>query len=156
MTQMLRRPPAKELYRAPQEGPTFARVGSVGAVDSAISYGSPEGGRHGGRIDFRAGVREIVYVWQDLLQINPAHEQPRLDFTSARQPIVRMGAMRRYSRTFMSASPRFFGRWFYIGQIQRQYTERGRITGVATRLGTTYSYPRWTTGPRTIQLGGKG
>jgi hypothetical protein len=154
VSQMLRRPPARMVHVEPQQGPLVGRQ-TYGAVDSAKSYGRPEAGASAGRLDFRAGAREIVYTWQDLLQVNPAHEQPKLIWYSGAQPFVRMGAMRRWSRTFMSASPRFQGRWAYIGLLERQYTERARMTGVATRLGTTYVYPRFVTGPRAVQLGGK-
>lgn len=141
MSQMLRRPPAKELYRAPQHGPTFAGVNAVGAVDSAKWYGS-------------SSTTQLPFQTTrlDVLQVNPAHEQPRLDFTSGRQPFIRWG-VRQWTRTGMTASPRFFGRWFYVGQIQRAYTERARMTGNPSRLGTTYMVPRFTTGPRTIVLG---
>jgi len=56
-------------------------------------------------------------------------------------------------RTFMAAAPRFYGRWFYVGAIKNQFVARGRMTGVTTRLGTTYQSPRFQTGPRAIPLG---
>jgi hypothetical protein len=140
MSYMLRRPPAREVHTEPQQGPTFAKQ-TFGAVDQAKSFGA-------------SSTTQFPWetTWLDTLQINPAHEQPRLDFTSARQPFIRWG-VRHYSRTFMSASPRFFGRWAYIGQIQRAYTERSRITGVTPNRGLSYALPRFTSGPRTIQLG---
>ncbi|HYR17886.1 MAG TPA: hypothetical protein VEQ15_00245 [Myxococcales bacterium] len=152
MSQMLRRPPAKEVHVEPQQGPLVGRQ-TYAAVDSAKSYGAPEAGRQAGSIDLRPEAREIEYVWQLFQQMNPAHEQPRLDFTSGRQPFTVGMQLRRFSRTRMTASPRFLGRWAYVGQIQRAYAERARITGVATRRGTTYAYPRFVTAPRTVTLG---
>jgi len=155
MSQALRRPPAKMVYRAPQQGPLVGRQ-TYAAVDTAKSYGAPEAGRRAGSLDFRAGARQIIYTIQDLLQVNPAHEQPRLIYNSGAQPFTRSLHNWRWSRTFMSASPRFVGRWAYVGQIQRAYTERARITGVSTRQGTTYSYPRFISAPRSVPLGGGG
>jgi hypothetical protein len=155
VSQLLKRPPAREVHFAPQQGPLVGRQ-TYAAVDSAKSYGAPEAGRQGGTVDFRPGVRMIQYVWQYFSQVNPAHAQPKLIFNSAAQPFTVGMQIRRYSRTFMAASPRFQGRWAYVGQIQRAYTERGRMTGNPTRLGTTYSYPRYVVGPRTINLAGGG
>lgn len=152
MSQMLRRPPAKEVSWERQQGlsgrQTFA------AVDQAKNYG---GGRAGSE-ELRPWVAKFQVVWQDILQINPAHSQPNLIYSSGAQPFIRTGHMRRWTRTFMSASPRFLGRAFYVGLIERQYTERARITGVPTRLGTTYRYPRFgvSSGPRAVQLGAGG
>ena len=173
MSRMLARPPAKMVHLAPQQSPDlstsrrsftevlFGRMApgdvppphrdlvqqSFGAVDSWRRYG----GASAGSQDLR---QANVYKFQDFQIIPPAHEQPRLDFTSGRQPFVRWRAIQRWSRTFMSASPRFGGRWAYVGYIQRQYAERPRLTGVATRLGTTYQYPRRISAPRSIILGG--
>lgn|SRR5215471_2986707 len=168
MSRMVRRPPATRFHLAPQQGPLTASQQApstargpygrgpnrdlgrqtYGAVDQIKAYG----GGAGGVVD----TLPIDYAWQDRIQINPAHEQPRLDFTSGAQPLIRWGLLRRYSRTYMSASPRFRGRWFYVGLIQRQYADRARMTGVATRQGTTYIPPRVVTGPgpRAIPLGG--
>lgn len=147
MSKMLRRPPAREICWPRPQGLSDRQ--SYGAVDQAKMYA----GGSAGKGDLRQVIR---YIWQDLLQINPAHEQPKLIYNSGAQPFSRWGAMRRWSRTFMSAGPRFQGRWAYIGLQQRIYTERTRMTGVATRQGTTYRYPRFKVAPRAIQLGGGG
>jgi hypothetical protein len=176
MSHMLRRPPAKMVHREPQPGPLTHSVPATnmappgdletpardlgrqtfGAVRTMKSYGEPEAGRQGGRLDLRPGpVRTIEYVWQLFQNINPAHEQPKLIFYSGAQPFTVGMQLRRFSRTRMTASPRFQGRWAYVGLLERQYTERGRMTGVPTRQGTTYAYPRFVTAPRVVQLGGK-
>jgi hypothetical protein len=171
MSRMLRRPPAKAVHLAPQQGPLAASVAapnerfappgdfatpardlgrqSFGATDQTKAFA------HGSAGSFDRRER-IDYTWQDRVQVNPAHEQPRLVFYSGAQPLIRWGLMRRFSRTYMSASPRFFGRWAYVGFIQRHYTERARLTGVRTRQGKTYVLPRVGTGPgpRAIVLGG--
>jgi hypothetical protein len=144
---MLRRPPAREICWPRLTGPSNRQ--NYGAVDQAKSYGQ----KQAGKLDLRS---VILYVWQDFLQINPVHDQPKLIFTSGFQPFIRMGSMRRWSRTFMAASPRFQGRWAYVGLQQRIYTERTRMTGVITRQGTTYKYPRFKVSPRAIQLGAGG
>lgn len=144
MTQMLRRPPAKEIVWDRRQGASDLQ--HYAGVDQAKSYAGAYGG-------VSAVGRAIVYIWQDLLQINPAREQPKLILNSAAQPFVRTGHLRRTSRTFMSASAPFQGRWAYVGAQQRLYTERTRMTGVATRQGTTYRYPRFRVAPRAIQLG---
>lgn len=166
------RPPAARVHLLPQEGPltttqramtAFAVTNrpapvrdlarqTFGAVDQFRAYG----GSQAGTVALDALGRAIQYVWQDRVQVNPAHEQPKLIFSSGAQPLIRWGLMRRYSRTFMAASPRFQGRWAYVGYIQRHYTERPRLTGVATRLGQTYRYqvPSAGPGPRAIPLGG--
>ena len=145
MSRMVIRPPAARFHVEPQHGPSDLQ--NYAAVDQAKFYGSPAMGAQGGAPDFRFGATEIRYHIQDLLQINPAREQPRLDYTSGRQPFFRSLHNWRWSRTFMSASPRFGGRWAYVGYIQNAYAERARITGVATRRGTTYRYQT----PRSIQ-----
>lgn len=146
MSRMLVRPPARFVYIPPQEG-IFGRVtGKTGGAVVDTNKGA----------DLRRGSSTTQLPLQvrtlDTEQINPAHEQPKLIYTSGAQPFIRWG-WRRYVRTFMSASPRFQGRWFYIGVIQRQYTERARMTGVATRQGTSYTYRRFKVSPRTIPLG---
>jgi hypothetical protein len=153
MSQMLKRPPAKLLHVEPQQGPLVGRQ-HFGAIDTAKSYGSPEMGRQGGAPDLRQGSRVIEYIWQHFTQVNPAHEQPKLIWNSGAQPFTVGMQLRRFSRTFMSASPRFYGRWAYVGFIRRHYTERGRMTGNPTRQGTTYVAPRFTVAPRAVQLGG--
>jgi hypothetical protein len=168
---MLRRPPAKAVHLAPQQGPLdstapapnehFAPVGDMltperdlarqtfGATDQTKRFGYAQAGS----IDERTNIQ---YTWQDRVQVNPAHDQPKLIFNSGAQPLIRWGLMRRFSRTYMAASPRFRGRWAYVGYIQRFYTDRPRMTGVATRQGKTYIVPRVGTGPgpRAIPLGG--
>lgn len=170
MSRMLRRPPAKNVMLGSPQGPLTASVAApnerfappgdyptpardlgrqtYGAVDQTKRFGFAQAGSIDGR-------SQIEYLWQDRVQVNPAHEQPKLIFTSGAQPLIRWGLMRRYSRTFMAASPRFMGRWAYVGFIQRHYTERARMTGVATRQGTTYIVPRVGTGPgpRAVVLG---
>lgn len=147
MSAKLRRPPAINVVWPRTHTGTGSGVGiqNYGAVDQSKRYAGAYGGS--------ATLFDIVYYWMDLLQINPAHSQPKLILYSAAQPFIRTGHMRRFSRTFMTASPRFFGRWAYVGAIERQYTERARMTGVPTRLGTTYVYPRFTIAPRAVQLG---
>lgn len=170
MSRMLARPPAKMVHLPPQQGPLTASQPTwvpqtvppgdmqtpgrdlgrqtFGAVAQPKSYGSAQAGS----VDFRS---VIVYVWQVFTNVNPAHEQPKLIYYSGAQPFTVGMQLRRFSRTFMAASPRFTGRWAYVGLLQRQYTERARLRGVPTRQGTTYAYPRFTTAPRAIQLGGK-
>ena len=176
MSHMVRRPPASRYHLlstggSDQQGPltasalapnmAFAPVGdyptprrdlgrqTFGAVDQTKLFGRGQAGSS----DFRTNIQ---YTWQDRVQVPPAHDQPKLIFSSGAQPLVRWGLMRRFSRTYMAASPRFQGRWFYVGYIQRFYADRARITGVATRQGKTYVQPRMGTGPgpRAIQLGG--
>lgn len=171
MSRMLRRPPATRFHVESQQGPlsssapapnqAFAPVGDYptpardlgrqthGAVDQTKKFGFAQAGSTDERTN-------IQYTWQDRVQVPPAHEQPKLIFSSGAQPLIRWGLMRRFSRTYMAASPRFQGRWAYVGFIQRHFTERARITGVATRQGQTYVQPRMGTGlgPRAIQLGG--
>lgn len=172
MSRMLRRPPAKHVDLGSMQGPLassvqapnehFAPPGDKlaphrdlarqthGAVDQTKLFGHAQAGSYDSRT-------AIEYEWQDRVQVNPAHEQPKLLFSSGAQPLIRWGLNRRYSRTFMAASPRFQGRWAFVGFIQRNFAERARITGVATRKGTTYVVPRVGTGPgpRGIQLGGR-
>ena len=172
---MVRRPPATRYHLlstggSAQQGPltanalapnmAFAPVGDPatprrdlarqthGAVDQTKKFGGAQAGAE----DHRTNIQ---YTWQDRVQVPPAHEQPRIPFNSGGQPLVRWGLMRRFSRTYMTASPRFQGRWFYVGYIQRFYADRARITGVATRQGKTYVLGRMGTGPgpRAIQLG---
>jgi len=167
MSRMLRRPPAKSVMLADQQGPLTASVAAPNErfappgdiLTPARDIGRQTFGAADQTKNFslqQANDLPIVYPWQDRVQVNPAHEQPKLIFTSGAQPLIRWGLMRRYSRTFMSASPRFMGRWAYVGFIQRHYTERARMTGVATRQGKTYIVPRVGTGPgpRGIVLGG--
>lgn len=167
---MLNRPPARFVVRPRPESRGWVTGKTEGAMFNADkSYATS----YGGNLDIRdAGqnsalpntmptfgqrlARTFLIVWQDLLQINPAHSQPNLIYYSGAQPFIRTGHMRRWTRTFMSAGPRFQGRVAYVGVLQRQYTERTRLTGVPTRQGTTYRYPRYTVGPRAITLGGGG
>lgn len=161
----LKRPPAKMIDLGSQPGPLTAQQTSPGVAQARVpwrdlarqTYGAVAqlkafGGGQGG-VEFS---EPFSYVWQDRVQVNPAHEQPKLIFNSGAQPLIRWGLNRRYVMTHMTASPRFRGRWAYVGFILRQYTERPRITGVATRRGTTYILPRVGTGPgpRGIPLGG--
>ena len=167
----IRRPPASRVHLAPQQGPLGSTVmppsahmtppgdfpipkrdlgrQTFGAVDSYRRYGNGQSGS----ID--PAARDFQYVWQDRIQVNPAHEQPRLVFYSGAQPFIRWGLMRRFSRTFMAASPRFQGRWAYVGFIQRHYTERARISGNISAQRASYAYPTFARAPRTIQLGGR-
>lgn len=160
--------PAARVVLLPQQGPlatsqtamssqvTTARTAprrdlarqSFGAVDQVRAYGGADAGA--------VTNRPFEYTWQDRVQVNPAHEQPKLIFNSGAQPLIRWGLARRFVRTFMSASPRFQGRWAYVGYIQRHYTERARLTGNPSRLGRTYVMRRPSTGPgpRAINLGG--
>lgn len=147
MSALTRRPPAREIVWPRLAGPSD--IQHYAGVDQAKSYR----GASAGSVDVRQVIR---FFWQDLLQINPVREQPRLLLSSAAQPIVRTGHNRRFSRTYMSASPRFFGRWAFVGTVQRQYTERTRISGFPMRTGTTYTYPRFKVSPRTIALSGAG
>ena len=143
----LTRPPARFVYMPPQEG-IFQRVtgktAGAAAIPAADNYGPSQ------TTQFHMQTTRM-----DIQQINPAHEQPKLVYYSGAQPFIRWG-VRKFTRTFMSSSPRFGGRWFYVGITQRQYTERSRMTGVTTRQGTSYTYPRFKTSPRTIPLGGQG
>lgn len=169
MSRMVTRPPAARVHLLPQQGPLESSAPALTAVETA--YGGPPrrdlgrqtfgavdqfrafGGAQAGNFDSRTAFQ---YTWQDRVQVNPAHEQPKLLFWSGAQPLIRWGLNRRYVRTFMASSPRFQGRWAYVGYIQRHYAERTRMTGVATRLGSTYRYtvPSSGPGPRAIPLGG--
>ena len=100
------------------------------------------------------GVEQCPAQTRRALQINPASEPPRIVWNSGAQPIIRWG-FRRIVRTFMAAGPRMYGRWFYAGVQMNNFVGRGRVTGVPQRLGTSYSYPRFQTGPRVIPLGPK-
>jgi hypothetical protein len=149
---MLRRPPAKMVHLAPQEGPLGGLVtGKTGGamVNSVKAYG----GARAGNYDLRPALAHFAVVWQDFLNVRPAHEAPKLINYSAAAPLVRMAGVRRYTRTFMSASPRFRGRWFFVGYIQRHYAERARLRGIPTRQGTTYVYPKFNVPTRAVQLG---
>jgi hypothetical protein len=149
MSRMLIRPPAKMVSWERQKGLSGRQ--NYAAVDQVKNY---ENVGRAGSEELRPWLKRMQIVWMDMLQINPAHSQPNLIYYSGAQPFIRTGHMRRWTRTFMSASPRFFGRAFYVGLIERQYTERARITGVPTRLGTTYAYPRFRVAPRAVQLAG--
>ncbi len=149
MSRMLRRPPAKEISWPRLEGPSDLQ--HYAAVDSAKNFGGPSVAAYGGAVEELK--RRIAYIWQDLLQINPAHEQPKLILYSAAQPFIRTGHMRRMSRTYMTASSPFLGRWAYVGAQQRQFVDRTRMTGVPMRTGVTYRVPRFRVAPRAIQLG---
>lgn len=147
MSQLLRRPPARFVIHERMEGPS-GLVGVGGLTNAVKSYGGAQTGR------LRPDTPDFAYLWQDRIQINPAHEQPKLIYSSGAQPLWRTTHLRRVVRTFMSAGPRFTGRWFYIGQQINMYRERTRLTGVTTRRGWSYRYPRYRVAPRTIQLGG--
>jgi len=167
MSRMVLRPPAARIHLEPQQGPLAASAPApnqgfapapgrltpardlgrqtFGAVDQTKNFG-PSGFTQ----------RAMAWWWQDRVQAPPVPEQPRLIYVSGAQPLVRWGLNRRYSRTYMTAAPRFQGRWAYVGFIQRHFADRARMTGVATRQGTTYMVPRVGTGPGTrgIRLGG--
>lgn len=150
MSGMLRRPAARFVIHPRPEGAS-GRV--TGKTAGAIVTGEHAyGGAQRGVVD-PTSTFHTTYL--DFLQLNPAHEQPKLIFNSGAQPIIRWG-VRRFVRTYMSAGPRFLGRYAYVGVLIRTYTERTRMTGVVTRQGTTYRYPRPRVGPRVIQLGGGG
>jgi hypothetical protein len=167
MSRMLQRPPARFVVRARPESRGWVTGKTEGAMfNSDKSYRTSNAGnldlRDGGRNSALPDVppsfgarlaRTFLIVWQDLLQINPAHSQPNLIYYSGAQPFIRTGHLRRWTRTFMSAGPRFQGRVAYVGVLERVYTERTRMTGVPTRQGTTYRYPRYKVAPRAIPLG---
>lgn len=165
---MLRRPPATRFHVENRPGVLTSSQQAMTARSTAFG-GPPQrdlGRQTFGAVDqFKAfggaaaGSVDTVpfqYTWQDRIQVNPFREQPKLILTSAAQPLIRWGLNRRYVRTFMSASPRFQGRWAFVGFIQRHYAERPRMTGVPMRLGTTYVAPRTSSGPgtRAVVLGG--
>lgn len=144
---ILRKPPARFTAYPRSQGQTqLIRDAGGQLFDASKKYGQAMLGKP------RPGLRSFLYAWLDSIQINPAHEQPKLVFNSGAQPIIRWG-YRRIVRTFMAAGPRFYGRWFFAGVIQNQFVARGRMTGVNTRQGTTYLAPRFQTGPRAIPLG---
>lgn len=149
MSQALRRPAARFVIRDPLEGQSGRVTGKT--AGAAMNADKAYGGGAAGSFD----TSRFVTYWLDLLQINPAHEQPKLIYYSGAQPFTRWG-VRRIVRTFMSASPRFGGRWAYVGYVNKQYTERSRMAGMKSRQGTTYAYPRFAVRPRTIQLGSGG
>jgi hypothetical protein len=144
MTRLIRQVPAKEICWPRPPGPSGRQ--NYAAVDNSKRYA----GAAAGSVD---PLQSNVYVWQDLERIGPVLEQPKLILYSAAQPFVRTGHMRRWSRTFMSASARFLGRWAFVGVQQNVYTQRTRMTGVPMRTGVTYSYARFRVSPRTIKLG---
>jgi len=91
-------------------------------------------------------VRGFQYHYDDLLQVNPVLEQPKLIFYSLAQPIIRWGH-RRFVRPpwdgglhGQRAGARFFGRWAYVGIQLAQFRDRGKTAGVQGRP-FTYSYP---------------
>lgn len=169
MSRMVIRPPAARVHLLPQQGPLTASSplpfggppGDIptpardlgrqtfGAVDTSKSYG----GRMRGQTD-EGTTPQFQTVWQDRIQVNPATEQPRLIFYSGAQPFIRWGAVRRYVRTFMAASARFQGRWAYVGFVQRNYTERARLSGNISAARRTYVLQRPSSGPRSVQLNG--
>jgi len=172
MSRMIIRGPAARVHLLPQQGVLTARQQAMTAVPTtavsppirdvarqtfgAVDQFKAYGGAQGGKVAFGALGQAFRIWWQDRVQVNPVHEQPKLIFYSGAQPLIRWGTMRRFTRTFMSASPRFQGRWAYVGYIQRHYAERPRLTGNISRLGRTYRLqpPSTGPGPRTIQLGG--
>lgn len=146
MITRLQRPPARIVPRERLQGPSNRQ--SFGAVDQHKDASFHRGDLSGIQLPVTIGTPYIQ-------QINPVPEVPKLINYSAAQPVTIWG-WRRYTRTHMSAGPRFLGRWVAVGAIIRAYTERGRMTGVATRQGVTYSVPRYKVSPgtRTIPLGG--
>lgn len=146
MSKMLRRPPAR--FDTWERQPGLSGRQTFGAVDSDLAPGLRRGD---GLTIMEAATITTPYIQQ----INPRPEQPKLIFNSAAQPFTVWG-WRRFNRTHMTAGPRFQGRWAAVGVIIRSYADRGRMTGVATRQGSTYVYPRFrvTPGPRAIVLGG--
>lgn len=168
---MLNRPPARFVVHDRPEGLFGWVTGKTagGMMNAAKSYATSSAGNLDMRDSGTAATlpavmptfgqrlqRTFLIVWQDLLQINPAHSQPNLIYYSGAQPFIRTGHLRRWTRTFMSAGPRFQGRVAYVGVLQRQYTDRTRMTGVPTRQGTSYRYPRYKVSPRAIPLGAGG
>jgi len=146
---ILRKPPARFVAYERDQGQTqLIRGGGGQLFDASKKYGGAMLGNMEPRFP------SFLYRWIDMVQINPANEQPKLVFNSGAQPIIRWG-YRRYVRTFMAAAPRFYGRWFYAGADINKFVQRGRMTGVPTRLGTTYLAPRFQTGPRAIPLGSR-
>lgn len=144
---VLRKPPARFASWPRQEGIQGHIAGAGGQLfDASKLYGRAMLGKP------RAGMPTFLYRWLDTIQINPVNEQPKLVFNSGAQPIIRWG-YRRFVRTFMAAAPRFYGRWFFAGVDTNKFVQRGRMTGVTTRRGTTYLSPRFQTGPRAIPLG---
>jgi hypothetical protein len=149
MATMVRRPPARFFLYDEPEGLSGRVSGATGGsvVDQAKVYGGAKGG------SVAHDLPVFAHVTSDFIQLNPAHEQPRLIFNSGAQPIIRWG-FRRFVRTFMTAGPRFYGRWFYSGLQMNQFVQRGRVTGIPGRLGTSYYTPRFQSGPRVVVLGG--
>jgi len=144
---ILRKPPARFVAYPRNEGQSQLIAGHGGQLfDASKKYGGAALGNQ------RPGFPTFLYKWIDTIQINPAVEQPKLVWNSGAQPIIRWG-YRRFVRTFMAAAPRFYGRWFYAGVDMNKFVQRGRMTGVTTRRGTTYIAPRFQTGPRAIPLG---
>jgi hypothetical protein len=144
---LLRKPPARFVAYPRQEGQSQRIRGGGGQLfDASKKYGGAILGNP------RPSIASFLYRWIDTIQINAAHEQPKLVWNSGAQPIIRWG-YRRFVRTFMAAAPRFYGRWFFAGTQANQFVMRGRMTGVTTRRGTTYLTPRFQTGPRAIALG---
>lgn len=146
MSRLIRQAPARFEVRERLQGPSNRQT--FGAVDQHRDASRTRGDGVG--ISLPATIT-TPYVQQ----INPRPEQPRLIFSSGAQPFTVWG-WRRFNRTHMTAGPRFTGRVAVVGAIIREYAERGRMTGVATRQGTTYIVPRGRVGPgtRAIPLGG--
>lgn len=99
--------------------------------------------------------------WDDIVQVNPVLEQPKLIFYSLAQPIIRWGH-RRFVRAAtdgglhgMRAGPRFLGRWAYVGIQMAQFRDRGKTAGAQGRPFTYRVGPSQVTpGPqRTVDLG---
>jgi hypothetical protein len=142
-------PPARFVIEPAPQGQTNRIRGGGGQLfDASKKYGGGGGGK------VNPAFPNFLYRWIDIIQVNPASEQPRLIYNSGAQPIIRWG-YRRFVRTFMAASPRNMGRWFYAGTTVNQFVARGRMTGVTTMRRPANTYPRFQTGPRTIQLGAK-
>lgn len=144
MSSLIKRPPARFQVDERLTGPS--NLQKYGAVDSDRSPGLYRGSS--------TTQLPMDHHWDDMLQVNAAHEQPKLIFNSGAAPFIRWGH-RRWVRTFMTASPRFGGRWAFIGTITRAFADRGRMTGMPGRSSfarQTYTYPRFTTKPRTIAL----
>lgn len=109
----------------------------------------------------RRSIRGFQYHYDDIVQVNPVLEQPKLIFYSLAQPIIRWGH-RRFVRAAtdgglhgMRAGPRFLGRWAYVGVQMAQFRDRGKTAGVMGRP-FTYRVPPWTSASpaaRTVDLG---
>lgn len=148
MSKLVRGAPARFVTYPRLQGPSNRQT--YAAVDQARDAGNHRG-------DLTGIQQRRLVTTPYVLQINPRPEQPKLINSSAAQPVTIWG-WRRFDRVHMTAGPRFLGRWAAVGAIIRSYADRGRMTGVSTRQGTTYQYTRPSTGSgtRIIQLSGNG